>query len=110
MKSFTLAAVACTPATGTLDSFARQPPQPDPMLRRLISTGERLWASLHAFLQLPGRPSQDTDSRVQLSALRIVLLSGITLEAGRFADFARQFAVDRARGFGPAQPAQAPPG
>ena len=81
MKSFTLAAVACTPATGTLDSFARQPPQPDPMLRRLISTGERLWASLYAFLQLPGRPSQDTDSRVQLSALRIVLLSGITLEA-----------------------------
>lgn len=32
------------------------------------------------------------------------------LDAGRFADFARQFAVDRARGFGPAQPAQAPPG
>jgi len=51
------------------------------MLRRLISAGASLWASLHAFLQLPAHPSQDTDSRVQLSALRIVLLSGLTLEA-----------------------------
>ena len=32
------------------------------------------------------------------------------LDAGCFAEFTRQFAVDRARGFGPAQPAQAPPG
>lgn len=50
------------------------------MLASLGAASARLWASLCAFLYLPAEGEDDHHERVQLSALRIVLVSGLLLE------------------------------
>ena len=50
------------------------------MLASLHAAGARIWEPLQHFLHLPTQGGDDHHERVQLSALRIVLFSGLLLE------------------------------